>query len=90
MNEWIILMALVVAALSLAAIGLICCRCRQMEREKNRGLVQAVREQDRIARELEQARIEKKTLERILETKLTATAETSAAKKKTVLKKHPI
>ncbi|WP_295959614.1 hypothetical protein [uncultured Alistipes sp.] len=90
MNEWIILMALVVAALSLAAIGLICCRCRQMEREKNRGLVQAVREQDRIARELEQARIEKKTLERILETKLTATAETSAAKKKTILKKHPI
>lgn len=80
MNEWIILMILVVAALSLAAIGLVCCRCRQMEREKNRGLVQAVREQDRIARELEHARIEKETLERILETKLAAPAETSAAK----------
>lgn len=70
MNEWIILMALVVAALSLAAIGLVCCRCRQMEREKNRGLVQAVREQDRIARELEHARIEKETLERVLKTTL--------------------
>lgn len=88
MNEWIILMALVVAALSLAAIGLVCCRCRQMEREKNRGLVQAVREQDRIARELEQARIEKETLERVLETKLAAAAETSSAKKKTNPKKH--
>lgn len=81
MNEWIILMALVVAALSLAAIGLVCFRCRQMEREKNRGLVQAMREQDRIARELEQARIEKETLERVLETKLAAPAEMSAAKK---------
>ena len=70
MNEWIILMALVVAALSLAAIGLVCCHCRQMEREKNRGLVQAVREQDRIARELEHARIEKETLERVLKTTL--------------------
>lgn len=81
MNEWIILMALVVSALSLAAIGLVCCHCRQMEREKNRGLVQAVREQDRIARELEHARIEKETLERVLETKLASPAETSAAKK---------
>ena len=80
MNEWIVLTALVVAALSLAAIGLVCCHCRQMEREKNRGLVQAVREQDRIARELEHARIEKETLERILGTKLAAPAETSAAK----------
>lgn len=74
-------MALVVAALSLAAISLVCCHCRQMEREKNRGLVQAVREQDRIARELEHARIEKETLERVLETKLASPAETSAAKK---------
>lgn len=81
MNEWIILMAVVVAALSLAAIGMVCYHCRQMEREKNRGLVQIVREQDRIARELEQARIEKETLERVLETKLAAAAETSAAKK---------
>ena len=75
MNEWIILMALVVAALSLAAIGLVCCHCRQMEREKNRGLVQAVREQDRIARELEQARIEKETLERVLKTTLAQPSE---------------
>ena len=74
-------MALVVAALSLAAIGLVCCHCRQMEREKNRGLVQAVREQDRIARELEQARIEKETLERVLETKLAADVTAGAAKK---------
>ena len=81
MNEWIILMALVVAALSLAAIGLVCCHCRQMERDKNRGLVQAVREQDRIARELEQARIEKETLERVLETKLAADVTAGAAKK---------
>lgn len=80
MDEWIILLSLVVAALSLAAIGLVCLRCRRMEREKDRSLVRALREQDRLARELAHARIERQLHERLLVTKLAAPAETSDAK----------
>lgn len=75
MNEWIILLSLGVAALSLATMGVVFLCCRKRERERNRGIVQAVREQDRLARELAQARIEKQTLERVLETKLAVSGE---------------
>lgn len=70
MYEWILIMALAVAALASAAVGIVCLRCRQMEREKNRGIVEVIREQDRLARELERARIEKQAIENILKTKL--------------------
>ena len=73
MNVYIILLALAVALLSLAAAFAICICCRRMEREKNRSIVLRIREQDRTERELEHARIEKQTLEKVLETALTQT-----------------
>lgn len=71
MNEWIIIMALGVAALATAAVGVVCSCCRRMEREKNNSIVQAIHEQDRLARELERTRIEKEAIERVLRSKLT-------------------
>lgn len=82
MNEWIIIMALAVAALATAAVGIVCSCCRRMERQKNADIVHAIHEQDRLARELERARIEKLTLERALHAKLSK-AETDADPKQT-------
>lgn len=71
MYDWIICLALLVAALSSAAVGMVVSYCRRMKREKTRSLLNAIHEQDRLARELEHARIEKQTLERVLVSKLT-------------------
>lgn len=79
MNEWILILALAVAALASAAIGIVCFCCRRMERERNNGLVNAIREQDRLARELERVRVEKEAFERVLRTKLTDCGEPDAA-----------
>lgn len=70
MHEWIIIIALGVAALATAAVGVVCSCCCRMEREKNSSIVHAIHEQDRLARELERARIEKEAFERMLKTKL--------------------
>lgn len=76
MQNWILLMALTVAALSLAAAGIVCRCCRKMRRDKDRRIVQVVREQDGILRELEHVRIEKQTLERLLSAELGEAAPT--------------
>lgn len=83
MKEWIILLALAVAALSLVAAGVVCYCCRRMERRKNLGILRAVHEQDRLAKELERARIEKETIERVLRSKLPESGERHAAPPKT-------
>lgn len=79
MNDWILILALAVAALSSATIGIVCICCRRMEREKNRGIVNAIREQDRIARELEHARVKKEACERALRSKLRASGRADVA-----------
>lgn len=71
MNEWIIILALTVAVLALAVIGMVCFCCRRMKREKDNSLVTAIREQDRLAHELERVRIEKEAFERVLRSELT-------------------
>lgn len=71
MNEWIIVLSLAVALAALLTAGAICFRCRRMRREKNRSIARALQEQDLLAHELEQVRIEKDTIERVLATKLT-------------------
>lgn len=70
MNAYIILTALIIALLSLTAMLAICICCRRMEQEKNHNIVLRIREQDRTAKELEHARIEKQALEKVLETAL--------------------
>lgn len=66
MQEWILFMALVVAAAALTATGVAFVCFREREREKDRGLIRALREQDRLVRELEHLRIEKQTVENIV------------------------
>ena len=77
MSAYIILTALIIALLSLTAMLAICICCRRMEREKNRSIVLRIREQDRTAKELEHTRIEKQTLEKVLEAKLAAPEKTA-------------
>lgn len=66
MHEWMIILFLGIALLSTVAIGIVCAYCRQAEREKNRSILQALHEQDRLAQELEHVRIEKEAIERII------------------------
>lgn len=79
MNEWIIIMALAAAALASTAAAIVCFCCRHMAREKNRGIVNAIHEQDRLARELERARIEKEAFERVLRAKLSESGKPGTA-----------
>lgn len=66
MQEWILFIALVVAVAALTAAGVAFVCFREREREKDRGLIRALREQDRLVRELEHLRIEKETVETII------------------------
>lgn len=70
MHDWIIFLALTISALSLAAAGIVCRCCRKTQREKDRRIVEVIREQDDLIRELEHTRIEKRTLERVLAAEL--------------------
>lgn len=79
MKEWVLILALGVAALTTATVGVVCYCCRRMEREKNSSIVHAIHEQDRLARELERARIEKEAFERMLKTKLSDPGKPDAA-----------
>lgn len=77
MNAYIILTALIIALLSLTAMLATCICCRRMEQEKNHNIILRIREQDRTAKELEHTRIEKQTLEKVLEAKLAAPEKTA-------------
>lgn len=66
MNDWILIMALILSCLSLATAGVVCRCCRKMRLEKDRRIVEAVREKDELLWRLEHAGIEKETLERVL------------------------
>ncbi|WP_308573203.1 hypothetical protein [uncultured Sanguibacteroides sp.] len=72
MQERIILLALIVAALSLAAAGIMYFRFRRVVREKNHSLARILYDRDRVERELERSRIEK-----VLLANLSQNAETS-------------
>jgi|GEM_PF-4815661 len=56
----------------IVAVVLLLHRYRSMEKDKNRIIAGRLREQDRIARELEHTRIEKETYEKLLKNKLEA------------------
>lgn len=66
MDAWILILALVVAALSLTVTLIACFSYRKMLREKDRNIVHVIREQDQLLRELEHTRIEKETMEQII------------------------
>lgn len=75
MNDWIIILSLSIAGMCAASICMVVGCCRRMRQEKLRRLADAIRERDRLALELKHARFEKRTLERVLETKLSARTE---------------
>ena len=54
-------------------------RYRSSVRDKNRGIIQLISEQTRLARELERALIEKETLEKIVNDRLNPTDNQPAA-----------
>jgi hypothetical protein len=70
MDHCILFIALTVALLSLATGGFIYFRSQRAKRKRNRNIVQHIRQQDQIAKELERTRIEKNMLESILKTNL--------------------
>lgn len=59
-------MALAVSVLSLTAAVIVCFCYRRMLRSKNLDITHAMHRQDHLLRELEQIRIEKETIERII------------------------
>jgi len=78
MNGYITLTALIVAAIALVAAGIFWLRYRRMEYKKNSSIVQCLLEKDRIERELEHTRIEKRTLEKLLKGRLEETGKSPA------------
>ncbi|MEL5896207.1 hypothetical protein AAE250_22290 [Bacteroides sp. GD17] len=70
MGNYIILTALITTILALMALIILFLHCRKTKREYERNIMKRIHEQDCIARELEIIRIEKETLEKILQTKL--------------------
>lgn len=65
-NAWILILALAVSVLSLTVTAIVCLCYRRILRSKNRDITHAIHRQDLLLRELEQARIEKETMERII------------------------
>lgn len=68
MNNWILILSLAVALSSLGVFVILYVQYRKMKREKDRSIAEALRKQDRLAKELELTRTENKTLERVLST----------------------
>lgn len=84
MNNYILLIAWSIAGCSLAAVLLIYWRYRRMVRYYNNYIMKYIREHDLLTKQLEYARIEKKTIERLFKTYfIEATCSCGAAKQKT-------
>lgn len=68
----ILFLTLTLSALSLAAAGIVCRCCRQEQREQERHIARTLRAQERLVRELERMRSEKRHLEQVLLARLPA------------------
>lgn len=68
MNNYILLVAWSIVACSLVAVLLIYLHYRRMVRHYNKYMMKYIREHDLLAKELEYARIEKDTMEKLFET----------------------
>ena len=71
MNNWIIFIAIGSILVLILVIALLRIHYRKLIKEKERGIIRQIREQDRLAKELEYIRTEKKVMEKLLESKLT-------------------
>ena len=70
MDKYIIFASLIITFLSLVAVGITYVHYRRMERKKDRDIILRIREQDKVMKELEQTRIERNTLEKLLKSEL--------------------
>lgn len=68
MSNYTLLIAWSVAGCSLAGVLLMYWRYRRMVRHYNNYIMKYIREHDLLAKELEHAHIEKKTMEKLLKT----------------------
>lgn len=85
MNDYTLLLIVsAIACCSLIAILLICLHFRRVRRGYNMNIVKQLREQDRLFRELERTRLEKKVMEKVLKINLSETLESSVATNKPV------
>ena len=64
--DTILIITILIAAVALTVAAILFLRYRRVKRKNAHTIVQYLRQQDRIARELEHTRIEKETLERII------------------------
>lgn len=78
MSNYILLIAWSVAGCSLAAVLLMYLHCRRMKRNCNMKIVEYLREQDRLTKELERTRIEKEVMEDLLQSRLAKTSPTTS------------
>jgi glutamate racemase len=66
MNECIILVALGIIAVISAVFTVLHFRYRRVIEQKDRGILQQIREQDYLVKELERAQVKNETLEQVL------------------------
>lgn len=78
MKEYTCIIALGIIFCLLIVLCFLYLQFRRTKKRYCRTIIKNIREQDRMAHQLEQARIEKETIEKILETKLTAPDEIHA------------
>lgn len=77
MDDYIFFISLGIIFCSLIAVLFIYKYCLQIKRRYNYSIVKSIREQERVTKELERMRIEKKAFEKVLKTKLTEVVEIS-------------
>lgn len=75
MKEYLYIIALAIILCLLIAICCLCLRFRRTKRQYNSVLMKNIREQDLLARQLEQTLVEKQAIEKVLNTHLTITAD---------------
>lgn len=78
MKEYTCIIALGIIFCLLIVLCFLYLQFRRTKKRYCRAIIKNIREQDRMAHQLEQARIEKETIEKVLETKLTAPDEIHA------------
>lgn len=84
MNDYLLLIALIITGCSLSGVLLIYLHCRRLKKRYNGYLIKYIRECDRLIMELEHTRIEKDTMEKLFKTYFSKAAGSLDAESRTV------
>ncbi|WP_455585263.1 hypothetical protein [Bacteroides sp.] len=82
MNDYIFLIALGIVFCSLIAVMTIFLHCLKVKQQCNYHIAKNIREKDYVIKKLEQTRIEKEMIEKVLKTELSETVKTSVTEKR--------